>query len=402
MKICMLTRTYPPRIGGPGSLIYRLSKALTEKGFDITVITQKIRGAPKFEIKDGVKVHRAYCLSDTNEFTFANLAVGISAFTKKVLENKNNDVFHAHDISVAGFSGCIAKRFIRKPFFLKYGGDLVFEYLSLKKFDGWNPRDGLEGTLRYKGGFASVLHKIQSWYFRTYDLILPDSEYGREYLVNRLGLSTERVRAIPNGIDDVKFSPRNSKKYKTKLGLEGNIIFTAARLVQWKGIDVIIKSMPKILKHHDAKLLIAGDGPLETVLARLIKQLDLEKDVRLIGKVMADDMAPYLNACDVFVLHSYFDTSPNVLLEAMASGKPCIVSDIKGIREVVKNDSAIRVPIGDSDKLADAITPVLENEEIYNQLSKKARKRIEEKYSWKRVVKKYTRLYEDAAEGIMN
>jgi glycosyltransferase involved in cell wall biosynthesis len=172
--------------------------------------------------------------------------------------------------------------------------------------------------------------------------------------------------------------------------------------VQWKGIDVIIKSMPKILKHHDAKLLLAGDGPLETVLARLIKQLDLEKDVRLIGKVMADDMASYLNACDVFVLHSYFDTSPNVLLEAMASGKPCIVSDIKGIREVVKNDSAIRVPIGDSDKLADAITPVLENEELYNQLSKKARKRIEEKYSWKRVVKKYTRLYEDAAEGIMN
>ncbi|MDI6902778.1 MAG: glycosyltransferase family 4 protein [Methanocellales archaeon] len=393
MKICMLTRTYPPRIGGPGSIVHRLSKALTDEGFDITVITQKIGSAPKFEIDNGVKVYRTYCLSDVNEFTIPNLSVGILAFTKKILENKDNDVFHAHDISVAGFSGCVAKKFIGKSFLLKYGGDLVFEYLSLKRPKGWHSKRGLEGTLEYKHGTAYVLHMIQDWYFKNYDLILPDARYGKEFLIKR-GVPEKKIWVLPNGVDINLFQPEDREKLKKKLGFKGKMIFTAGRLVEWKGFDVLIKAMKRVLEETDATLVIGGIGPQMEELKRLTGRLGLEKRIQFVGSISRNDMPDYIGMCDVFAIPSYFDTSPNVLLEAMACGKPCVVSDIDGVREVVEGGCAMKARVGEEEDLAEKITTLLTNEKMRNQISKKARKKIEREYSWKVTLKNYVTLYE--------
>ena len=195
----MVVRAYPPRIGGTGALAQRISQELSNKGFEMTVITQRIKGAPKTEMDDKVKIYREFNVSDTNEFSFLNTSVSIMAFVKRIAQTKNQDIFHAHDISMAGFSACSAKEFIDRPFFLKYGGDLVFEYLSIKNYKNWDPRDNLEGTLKYKSGMTSILHKIQKWYFNNYDLILPDSEYGRDHLINNLNVPSAKVKLLVNG-----------------------------------------------------------------------------------------------------------------------------------------------------------------------------------------------------------
>ncbi len=398
MKICMTTRTFPPRTGGPGSVVNKVSKALIQEGFDVTVITQSISGAPNYEVKDGVVIHRADIISETEEFTPKNLMYGSYAFLKKILKNKDHDIFHAHDISVAGFSTCLAKKFIhKKPFFLKYGGDLVLEYLGLKHVKGWDPKWGLEGTLKFKSGIAGVLHKIQDWYFRNYNLMLPDAEYGRQFLIRR-GVNPKKVKTNVNGVDTQQFRPISDiakENLKNELKIDGKNILIAARLVEWKGIDILIQAMPEILKSTNANLLIAGDGPYESYLKELTNKLKLEKNVIFLGKVDHSIMQKYINACDVFSLPSYFDTTPNVLLEAMACGIPSVVSDIDGVREVIVGGSALAAKVGDSHDVAEKIVSLLTNSELAKRVSESARKKIEDTYSWDQVIKNYIDLYKN-------
>lgn len=390
----MLTRTYPPRIGGPGAFAHLLSRELEQAGFNITIITQQVGGAPKYEEKDGIKIHRTYCLSDTREFTFQNLGAGIFAFTKKILENKKHDIFHAHDISVAGFSGCLAKYFIDKPFFLKYGGDLVFEYLSMKKPNNWDPRKGWEGTLEYTTGYAFVLHRIQNWYFRSYDMVLPDSEYGESFLLKR-GVPANKVRFMPNGVDTTRFHPRNTEELKEKYGFNGKVIFTAARLVEFKAIDVLINAIKTILESEKTTLVIAGSGPEEEKLKRFSKQLGIEKCVRFVGNISRENMPEYLGMCDIFALPSYMETTPNALIEAMASGKPSVVSDVNGIREVVGDNCALKAQPGDSADFAEKILLLLNDKKLYDSLSKNALSKIKDKYTIEKSIERYINLYEN-------
>ena len=393
----MITRTYPPRIGGTGSVVQRVSYALVDNGFDVSVVCSRLKGAPKSERDRGVEIYRTMNVSDSHEFTFLNLGVSVSSMVKKIVECKGHDVFHAHDISVAGFSGCVAKKLINKPFFLKYGGDLVLEYLSLKKFAGWNPKNGLKGTLEYRKGFACVLHDIQNWYFRNYDLVLPNSYSGLEFLKGR-GVSSRKLKVILNGVDVDIFHPVcESEKVELKKSCgfaRERIIFVASRLVDWKGIDVLIGAVANVFPLIDAKLLIAGSGPEKESLVSLVKKYGLSKRVIFLGDLSREDMPKYLSICDVFVLPSYFEAAPNVLLEAMASGCSCVVSDIDGIREVVSDGCALLTRMGDSEDLASKLIDVLRDSSTSKGLSKRARRRIIERYSWKKVIPDYVKLYD--------
>lgn len=394
MKICMLSRTYPPRIGGPGAFAHLLSQELTNAGFNVTIITQQIGDAPKFEEKDGIKIHRTYRLSDTKEFTVQNLGVGIGAFVKKILENKNNDIFHAHDVSVAGFGGCFSKNFIDRPFLLKYGGDLVFEYLSLKKPKGWDPKKGWEGTLEYTTGYAFFLHRIQNWYFNNYDMVLPDSEYGEKFLVQR-GYSGEKIKFMPNGVDTSRFCPGDAEELKERSGFSGKIIFTAARFIELKAVDVLINAMEIVLRSEKATFVVAGSGPEEEKLRTLSKQLGIEEYVKFTGNISREDMPYYLGMCDIFVLSSYIDTSPNALIEAMACGKPSVVSDIDGVREIVGDDCALKAEPGNCKDFAEKILLLLSDKKLSDSISRNALSKIRDKYTIQKSIERYIDLYEN-------
>ncbi len=394
MKICYLTRIFPPRIGGPGTLTHLIGTQMVKRGFGVTVVTQNKGDAPKYEVINGMKVHRTFCFS--NEFTPYNLSISTVLFIKKVLgQLEHNDMFQAMDISVAGFGGYIAKHFSKKPFFLHYGGDLVFEFLSLKKQKNWDPKKGVTGALEQKSLTAKVLLAIQNDYMEKYNVIIPDSEFGERLLLEKFHVPKEKVKLIVNGVDTQRFKPSNKEQAKKKLGLNGRIILTATRLVPWKGIDFLIKSMPAVLKKiPDTKLMIAGEGIMYDRLRILAESLKLGNHVKLLGRVPEDLMPFYMKACDVYALPSFFDTVPNILLEIMSSGKPTIVSDIDGLREVVTNKTSIKIPVGDSDVLAEKLIEVLSSSDKMQKMGAAARRNILQKYSREKMIKEYVKLYE--------
>lgn len=391
MRVCMLTRTFHPRISGPASVVLRVSKGLVKQGYEVGVVTQHVKGAPYYERFHGIEVFRAPCLHIGDEFSFINLLIAGTFMTYKVLAKlKEYDIFHAHDISLAGLAGFLSKRFSKKPFLLKYGGDLVFEYISLKSPKGWDPRRGVEEALAYTDLRCRLMSKLQQAYMNRYDMILPDSEYGKCLLL-KMGVPSKKIRVLFNGVDTEKFKRTNERIFGDK-----KIILTAARLVPWKGVDLLIKAMPIVLREHqDAKLVIIGEGPEFQNLKSLSRNFGLDNNIYFLGRVEVDRMPKYLSSCDVFVLPSFFDTTPNILLEAMACECSVIVSDIDGIREVVMDDCAVKVPVGDHKLLAEGIIKVLSDEKFSISLQKNGRRRVLESFSWKSVMQNYLRLYEE-------
>ncbi len=394
MKICYLTRIFPPRVGGPGTLTHLIGTEMMKRGHDVTVVTQNKGDAPKYQVINGMKIHRTFCFE--NEFTVYNLSISTLLYIKKVLSQlEKNDMFQAMDISIAGFGGYIAKHFSKKPFFLHYSGDLVFEFLSLKSQKNWDPKKGVVKALKQKSLIAKILLAVQNGYMKNYDVIIPDSEFGGRLLLEKLHVPKEKVKVIVNGVDTEKFKPANKEAAKKKLGLNGRVVLTATRLVPWKGIDILIKSMPAVLKEiPDAHLMIAGEGIMYDRLRILAESLKLNNNVKLLGRVPEDLMPLYMKACDVYALPSFFDTVPNILLEIMSSGKPTVVSDIDGLREVINDKTSIKIPVGDHEVIAEKLVEVLSSPKKMRSMGAAARKTILKNYSREKMIDEHAKLYD--------
>lgn len=158
---------------------------------------------------------------------------------------------------------------------------------------------------------------------------------------------------IPNAVHvDPQFlkpHPRPSDSTPTPY----TILF-AGRLVPEKNWRCLLQAINLIRSQRDVRLLVCGEGPERDQLASLVDELRLNTQVRLMG--FRSDLHALMQQADVFVLPSWFEGMPNVLLEALAIGLPAIVSDIPSHRRIVKqNGCALLFDPASAEQLADAI-----------------------------------------------
>lgn len=138
------------------------------------------------------------------------------------------------------------------------------------------------------------------------------------------------------------------------------IIVAAGMLEPWKGFVDLVYSMEILLKTRNAKLLILGDGSLRNDLQCLIESLNLSHAIKLIGYV--DNPLKYFKKSDIFVLSSYVEGMPNVLVEAMMCGCTPVATDCPtGPSELLgEGKYGYLVPVGDSSAMATAISQALD------------------------------------------
>ena len=159
-----------------------------------------------------------------------------------------------------------------------------------------------------------------------------------------------------------------------------------AALNPYKGPDVLLKAMPKIIKKvPDAKLVLVGSGRERGTLGMLSKKLGIDEYVKFAGFVKEHLKPLYYKSADVFVLPSFTEAFPIVLLEASASGLPMVVSDLETFKCIIEEGyNGIVTKRGDEKNLADAVIYLLENKNIKERMGKNARNKVED-YSWARV-----------------
>lgn len=212
------------------------------------------------------------------------------------------------------------------------------------------------------------------------------------------GLDPQKIVTIYNGIklpekEDVAISQEIRNAHKIA---ENDFVYgCVANLHIYKNIKLLIKSFGRIYKSSSepVKLILIGTGPELENLKKMTRELNLEEKVIFLGQ--RNDVLSILHIIDVFVLPSNTEGLSISILEAMASSKPVIATDVGGNKEVVENNqTGIIVPPEDEDALFEAMKYLMENREVGHKMGEAGRKRVEDHFSLDRMVHEYEELYE--------
>ena len=191
-------------------------------------------------------------------------------------------------------------------------------------------------------------------------LLVVSEDLGR-VAVDRYGADPERIRAIPNGCDAALFRPGDRQAARAALGLpqDAEVVLYVGRLVPEKGLRELLHATRHLAATRpQARVIFVGDGPLYTELAATLAA-EPALPLQLAGSQAPAEVARWMVASDLVTLPSYSEGHPNVLVEALACGRPVVATPVGGIPEVVDAASGLLVPPRDADALADALAKAL-------------------------------------------
>ncbi len=190
-----------------------------------------------------------------------------------------------------------------------------------------------------------------------------------------LGIPAERIRVHRTGVDQDRFQPTADRAAaKARWDVAGPLVVATGALIPRKGHDIVIRAVAAL---PGVALLIAGHGPEQAALERLIAELGAADRVRLLGSVPHADLPALLAAADVFALASSSEGLANAWVEALASGVPVVITDAGGARELVTGPDAGRVVAREPDAFAAAIRELLDA-----PVAASAVRRFAEPYTW--------------------
>jgi len=175
----------------------------------------------------------------------------------------------------------------------------------------------------------------------------------------KLGAPSGRVTLVPNGVDHALFQPGDRAAARRALGLPagGSIVLYVGRLEPAKGLHELARAFEAIEKAAspgDVRLVLVGDGSMR-------KSLEAKRSALLVGAVPAPEVAKYLAAADVLALPSHAEGTPNVVLEALAAGRPVVATRVGGIPDIVEEGvTGFLVPPKNTAALKQALEAALE------------------------------------------
>jgi glycosyltransferase involved in cell wall biosynthesis len=183
--------------------------------------------------------------------------------------------------------------------------------------------------------------------------------------VVELGAAPENVVVQHNGVDGDLFQIGDRNEARLKLGLptDRKLILYIGNFRLIKGSDLLVEAMVDLIQlHSDADLLLVGSGDMERALQLRVESLGLGDRVRFYGRQDHPMIPLWMQACDVFCLPSRNEGCPNVVLEALASGRPVVASNVGGIPELLDADNGILVPSEDPASLAAGLSDALQRD----------------------------------------
>ena len=369
MHILQVTPYFFPHFGGVESHVLGLSENLIKLGHDVEVVTSRYSRMPETENLNGIKITR---LPQWINMYNTPLVTSIKEFVRRT----HADIVHVH--SPPPFTERFAAKGAKeagKPFVVTHHCDL-----ELKGFLG---NTAVNFYQNFLGNFP----------LQVADRVISTTE---SYATTSRTLWDIDVTVIPNAVDVHRFKPENEgkiirDKYSTD---DEHLALFVGRLVPHKGIGILIRSLTYT---ENGKLLIVGDGPYKEWLKNLVKKLDLSERVVFVGPVDDYWLPAYYAATDVVVLPSTsrLEAFGIVGLEGMASGKPLILSDIPGVRDVISEKEGYIVEPLDPNAIAEALEKIWNAPEMAREMGARGRKRVEKLFSWEKVSKDVEQVFNE-------
>jgi glycosyltransferase involved in cell wall biosynthesis len=231
---------------------------------------------------------------------------------------------------------------------------------------------------RYLTGSDSVAKaaaKAAKWFYGKMDMVFAPSEASRMNLIDH-GLDPDMVKFIPWGVDmDLFDEEKKDQSIWDEHGCRDKVkFFYAGRISKEKNLDLLAKAFIKISKDRDdVVLVLAGDGPYRAELEEMLE----DHSAIFLGYQSHDELARYYASADAFVFPSTTDTFGNVIIEALASGLPVVVSDIGGPKENMEHGvNGFVTKALDVDDFAQAMKNLLDDKGLRIKMSRIARSSV--------------------------
>jgi glycosyltransferase involved in cell wall biosynthesis len=363
----MIISQFFPLLGGAEVQAQQLARGLIARGIEVSVLTRRLKGLPRYEQIEGIPVYRDIRTVELGCFFGIFYLITVFMFLYK--KRKEYDIIHCH--IVQGFHTFVS---------------VLFKYMFNKKVVVKMSSSGETSDLKLlrEVKLGSLFLKLAG----KADAIISVCKQASEEIVDS-GFADGNLVEIPNGVDTNKFFPVHLTGSRTCR----NVTFIG-RLDRYKGVDVLIGGFKKLLSDNDKlKLTIVGSGPDERALKKMVEELGLEHNVIFRGR--QENVVHELSETDIFVLPSLSEGMSNVLLEAMSCGLPVVATAVGASGEVIENECNGRlIPPGDVTSIYLALSELLANEESARRLGREARKTVEAHYSIDRVVDRYVELYD--------
>jgi len=389
MRILFINET-EKMVGGAEQIIHSTMKLLDSNGHKVKLIattdtlqTLKVFLRSFFSIRYFIKT-----LNAINEF--------------------NPDVIHVHNcsryISPSPIFTAIFKNkkvvmtvhdfiyYCPRGWGINWKGEICREGFSLNCFfrNCNSPRKGKKNILlNFLKSIRILFHRyILKYFVKTF--ICPSTTL-KKYLKRSLKLKEEKLVYLPNFID---MKVQENQKIEKK----NNQFLFVGRLSKEKGIDVLIKAI-EIAKKDCPKILvkIIGDGPERRNLENLTKKLNLQDNIKFLGRIPNEKLSQYYQESLALIMPSiWMENCPIVALEAMMNKTPIIASNIGGLPDLVgHNKNGYLFKMGDYKELASYIKKLYNNVEVSKKMGECGFKKVKREFSKERYYKKLTEIYKN-------
>lgn len=211
-----------------------------------------------------------------------------------------------------------------------------------------------------------------------------------------------------SGMDDTVITPYGAtvtSKGGEAADRDKPMLLFCGRLIQRKGIDVLLRSIPLILEQQDIDVVITGEGDCKQEWMDLAEELGLSKTVRFAGFVSNEELGELYNSCSVYVHPAIFDDNGDteglgvVLIEALSYRKPVVASGVGGIVDVIEHEkTGLLVEEKNHEQLAVAIRRVLSNPDLAFELGERGYDHVKKFFDWDRIALQTAGIYDSVID----
>ncbi len=370
MKIVHLVCTFPPYSGGMGNSVKEMVErlALVDPSADITIV------CPNYGLQEVTPLSKPYSVRRCSSWLrFGNAAV-IKGL-KKIWQSA--DIIHLH-YPFYGTDAVVWHLKKRHP-----NTKLVIHYHMDSQADGW------------KGWIFKIWQKLflKKLLTQAEAITCASLDYWHYSSVSRINKLNDKLFIVPFTVDTDLFQPRpKDQKLLEQYGLKSGVpiilmVGGLDRAHYFKGVPVLLSALAKVKATAGAGYcqgIIVGEGDLRDKYCKMAKTLGLAQDVVFIGKVEQNKLPAVYNLADLFVLPSInsCEAFGLVLLEAMASGLPCLASNLPGVRQVIDPPhNGLLIEPNNVDDLANKISQLLTDDLKLKKMAQASRQRAIEYFS---------------------
>jgi len=413
MKICVVSQSFYPYIGGVTRYLQSLGRKLLARGDEMVVVHLRTPDMPEQDVIDGIKVYRMSEQEGMQEsidgyFKFKELIIDVThgrqtapledrfnqGYTeylgfnlsmyekvRQVYEAEKFDLLHVHDFQVMPLA-----------FLLRGDVNVPAVFTWHIPFTEATPPEWREFLVRY---------------MRYYDrVIFSTDEFMRTAIGS--GLDPDKAYKINPFIDTDEYFFAGENDFRAKFGVppEANLILCVARIDPRKGQEYLIKAMAEVVKKRPGTACIfIGNGSLTKKfigrknrleeLEAMVEELGLAGKVKFLGKVSQEDLLKAYDTCDMLVQPSINEGFGLVISEAMCFGKPVVGSNIGGIPEqIVDGVNGFLFRPGDHRELAGCIEALIDDPELRRRLGEAGKKIACERFCVDRGFREHCAIYD--------